>query len=76
MTPEDKKALNEHLQAIAKILHEDADSQEMQTLAQIERVVRDKIQEHVAPEIGVFLSKSKVVQQKDTAAGSKALSGS
>jgi hypothetical protein len=72
MTPENKKALNEYLQAIAKILHEDSVSEEMQTLAQIERVVRDQIQEHVAPEIGVFLSNSKVEPQKDIAAGSKA----
>lgn len=66
MTPEDEKALNEHVQAIAKILYQDADKSQMTNLAEIEAMVRSQVQQHVTPELGVFLSQALQRQQKDT----------
>jgi hypothetical protein len=55
MNPEQEQALKAHLQAIAKILYDDSDPDAMQTLEGIEMTVRQKIQEHVSPELGIFL---------------------
>lgn len=57
MTPEQEQALKEHLQAIAKILYDDSDLATMQTLEGIEMTLRQQIQTHVSPELGIFLSK-------------------
>lgn len=58
MTPEEQQALNEHVQAIAKILYEDADKSQMTNLAEIEAMVRSQVQQHVTPNLGVFLSEA------------------
>ncbi len=57
MTPEQEQALKDHLQAIAKILYDDSDPATMQTLEGLEMTLRQKIQTHVSPELGNFLSK-------------------
>ncbi len=57
MTPEQKQALQEHVQAIAKILYEDTSSERLTSLAGIEKAVRSQMQKHVMPEVGVFLLK-------------------
>ena len=57
MTPEQQQALKEHLQAIAQILYQNSDPATMQTLEGIEMTVRQQIQTHVSPELGIFLSK-------------------
>jgi hypothetical protein len=57
MTPEKKQALQEHIQAIAKILYEDTSPERLTSLAAIESAVRSQMQKHVMPEVGVFLSK-------------------
>jgi hypothetical protein len=66
MTPEDEKALNEHVQAIAKILYADADKSQMTNLAEIEAMVRSQVQQHVTPQLGVFLSQALQKQRQDT----------
>ena len=58
MTPEEKQELNEHVQAIAKILRKEAGERPMTTLGEIESVVREQLQIHVSPQLGVFLSKT------------------
>jgi hypothetical protein len=58
MTPEQEKALEEHLQAIAQILYEESDPNALKTLEGIEMTVRQKIQSHVSPKLGNFLSES------------------
>jgi hypothetical protein len=55
MQPEQKQALEAHLQAIAKILYDDSDPNAMQTLEGIEMTVRQKLQAHVSPALGNFL---------------------
>ena len=68
MTPAEKAQLDEHIQAIAKILYADADKSQMSDLAQIEAGVRAQIQKHIGPQLGVFLSKRLQAQPEDTSA--------
>lgn len=59
MTPDQRQQLDSHVLAIAQILHEDAQAQElpMASLADIEQTVRAQLQTHVSPGLGNFLSK-------------------
>jgi hypothetical protein len=66
MTPEEKQALDKHVQAIAKILYADADQSQMTNLGEIEAVIRDQLQEHISPQLGVFLSQALREQAADT----------
>jgi hypothetical protein len=68
MTPEKKQALEKHIQEIAKILYSDADKSRMTNLAEIEVVIREQVQEHVSPQLGVFLSQVLQAQTVDTPA--------
>jgi division protein CdvB (Snf7/Vps24/ESCRT-III family) len=72
MTPEQQQALQEHIQAIAKILYEDTPVEQLTTLAGIEQAVRSQMQKHVMPEIGVFLSQLPQAQAQATNDESKA----
>lgn len=72
MTPEQQQALQEHIQALAKILYEDTPTEELTTLAGIEQAVRNQMQRHVMPEVGVFLLEQLQAQTQDIAAPSKA----
>lgn len=65
MTPEQKDQLQPHLDAIAKILYEDSDPGMLQTLEDIELTVREKIQSHVSPELGNFLSAQLAARKQD-----------
>ena len=56
MTEEENQLLLEHARAIAKILYKNAPREELKSLGKIEEVVRTQMQEHVMPEVGVFLS--------------------
>jgi hypothetical protein len=68
MTPAEKAQIDEHVQAIAKILYADADKSQMTNLGQIEAGIRAQLQEHVGPQVGVFLSQQLQVQTPDTSA--------
>jgi hypothetical protein len=62
----DKKAqIQAHAQAIAALLYEETDPEQVKTLAGIEQVVRQQMLEHVSPEIGNFLSPPVVAQRRD-----------
>ena len=83
MTPEQKQALQEHVQAMpaagyayAKILYEDTSPERLTSLALIEEAVRSQMQKHIMPEVGVFLSKQLQAQPQDINDGSKASLGS
>lgn len=58
MKPEQRTALKAHVREIAKILHEDAKEKGMpvDSLGEIEQTVREQVQTHVSPELGIFLS--------------------
>lgn len=66
MTPEQQEALQEHIQAIAKILYDDTQSEQLTSLAGIEQAVRSQMQKHVMPEVGVFLSQRRQAQAQAT----------
>jgi hypothetical protein len=57
MTPEELQKVNEYSKEIAKILYADTDPETLDSLEAIERVVRQKMLEHVTPQVGIFLSK-------------------
>jgi hypothetical protein len=62
----DKKAqIQAHARAIAALLYEETDPEQVKTLAGIEAAVRGHLLEHVSPEIGDFLSKQAAAQQLD-----------
>ena len=68
MTPEQKSQLKFHTDAIAAILLEEAKnkySERLETLEGIELTVRQQIQEHVSPSIGVFLSSMAAAPQRE-----------
>jgi len=66
MTPEEKADLDQHIQAIAKILYADADKSQMTNLGEIEAGIRAQLQEHVSPQLGVFLSQKLQERMTDT----------
>jgi hypothetical protein len=57
MTEEENQLLIQYGRAIAKILYKNAPVEELTSLGKIEEVVRSQMQQHVMPEVGVFLSK-------------------
>lgn len=57
MTPEELQKVNEYSKEIAKILYADTDPETLDSLDAIEQVVRQKMLEHVTPQVGIFLSK-------------------
>jgi hypothetical protein len=65
MNPEKAQALKVHVDAIAKLLYEEANQEELKTLAGIEKSVRDLALEHVMPQIGIFLLKQSQARQLD-----------
>lgn len=65
MTEEENQLLLEHTRAIAKILYKNAPVEELTSLGKIEEVVRSQMQEHVMPEVGVFLSKMSQEKAQD-----------
>ncbi len=72
MTPEQEQALQEHIQAIAKILYDDTPPEQLKSLAGIEEAVRSQMQKYVMPEVGVFLSQLPQAQGQATDGDSKA----
>jgi hypothetical protein len=62
----DKQAqIKAHARKIAALLYEESDPEQLQTLADIETVVRGHILEQVSPEIGLFLSKQQAAPKPD-----------
>ena len=76
MNPEQQQALQEHIQAIAQILYDDTSPEQLTSLAGIEQAVRQHMQKHVMPAVGVFLSPQLPAPPPATAAGSKVFLGS
>ena len=68
MSSEERQEIAAHTEAIAKILYKNTPLEQLTSLGKIEEVVRDRMQEYVMPEVGIFLSKmpqEKVVGTKD-----------
>lgn len=56
MTPEQEKQLQEHIDGIAQLLYEEAQPEDIETLAGIEKTIRKQTLEQIAPRLGIFLS--------------------
>lgn len=65
MTPEEQKEVVAHSRAIAKILYKNTKIEGLTSLGKIESAVRDGLQEHVMPEVGIFLLKMSQKKQED-----------
>ncbi|GCL56660.1 hypothetical protein NIES3806_40240 [Microcystis aeruginosa NIES-3806] len=59
MTPEQQQELNQHIQAIAKILHQEAEAEKIQTLEGIETTIREQTLKYITPKLGFFLSQKR-----------------
>lgn len=68
LPPEQVELIKQHLNEIAKILYADTDPATLDSLEAIETTVRQKMLEHVSPEVGIFLSKQTLVQQQEKSA--------
>lgn len=73
MNPDQKQTLKAHLEAIAQILYDESDPEAMRTLEGIELTVREQIQSHVSPELGIFLSAKSAARNQASDAALKAL---
>ena len=67
-----KAQIQAYAQAIAALLYEETDPEQVKTLAGIEEAVRGHVLEHVSPEIGNFLWQQAVAQRADANAPSTA----
>jgi len=65
MTPDKEQALKAHLEAMAEILYDDTDPEAIKTLEGIELTIREKIQAHVSPELGRFLSERLAARKQE-----------
>ena len=65
MNIEQQAKLQEYATGIAKILYAEANPEDMKTFEGIEKNLRDLIQEHVAPDLAIFLLKQQQAQQQE-----------
>jgi len=62
MTPEKEALLAQHLEAIAVLLYEEAEPEQVKSLSKIEATIREQTLEYITPQLGIFLS-SKLREQ-------------
>jgi hypothetical protein len=60
-----QKKLQKQLQAVAKILYQESEVRELDSLAGIEKTIRAQTLEYVTPELGVFFLKKQQEQQQE-----------
>ena len=54
MKPTNQKKLQKHLKAVAKILYQEVEAKELESLAGIEKIIRAQTLEYITPELGIF----------------------
>jgi hypothetical protein len=60
-----QKKLQKHLQAVAKILYQEAEGTDLESLVGIEKTIRAQTLEYITPELGVFfLEKQQELHQE------------
>jgi hypothetical protein len=60
-----QKKLQKHLQAVAKILDQEAEGTDLESLVGIEKTIRAQTLEYITPELGVFfLEKQQELHQE------------
>ena len=57
MDSDKKTEIKSHVLAIAKLLYSEIQPDDIETLADIEKIVRAQVLEHVSPDIGNFYRK-------------------
>lgn len=67
-----KAQIQAYAQAIAALLYEETDPEQVKTLAGIEEAVREHMLEYVSPEMGNFLLQQVAARQADATAASTA----
>ncbi|BAU40567.1 hypothetical protein O77CONTIG1_04593 [Leptolyngbya sp. O-77] len=72
MDAEKKAQIQAHARALAALLYEETDPEQVKTLAGIEAAVRGHLLEHVSPEIGDFLLQQVAARQVDESVASRA----
>jgi hypothetical protein len=55
MTPEKEQKLAQHVEAIAALLYEETEPEQVESLAKIEATIREQTLEYITPQLGVFL---------------------
>jgi hypothetical protein len=65
MKPANQKKLQKHLQAVAKILYQEAEAKELESLAGIEKTLRAQTLKYITPELGIFFCKKQQEQQQE-----------
>lgn len=70
MDAEKKAQIQAHARALAALLYEETDPEQVKTLAGIEAAVRGHLLEHVSPEIGDFLLQQAAALQVDESVAS------
>jgi predicted transcriptional regulator len=70
MDAKKKAQIQAHARALAALLYEETDPEQVKTLAGIETAVRGHLLEHVGPEIGDFLSRQAAALRVDESAAS------
>lgn len=72
MDTEKKAQIQAHARALAALLYEETDPEQVKTLAGIEAAVRGHLLEQVSPEIGDFLLQQAAAQRADENVASRA----
>ena len=57
MNPENQKKLQEYARGIAEILYQEAAPEDLASLGDIEKTIRQQTLDYVTPQLGIFLSK-------------------
>ena len=70
MDAEKKAQIQAHARALAALLYEETDPEQVKTLAGIEAAVRGHLLEHVSPEMGDFLLQQAAALQVDESVAS------
>jgi hypothetical protein len=63
MTPEKEVLLAKHLEAIAVMLYEETELEQLESVAKIENTIRKQTLEYITPQLGIFLSNKLREQQ-------------
>lgn len=75
MTPKQQTEINLHIQAIASILYQECDPEQLDNLAVIEETIRQQTLEYITPQIGFFLSKNSLILNREGLDTSRVFSG-
>jgi hypothetical protein len=71
MDAQKKAQIQAHARALAALLYEETDPEQVKTLVGIEAAVRGHLLEHVSPEIGDFLLQQAAGPRVDESAASR-----